>query len=145
MTNYESTERFLDTLERRDHTAVAAMLTPDAQWVFRLSVDGSPEPAIADGRDQVVARIAEIAGLLSEVRFTDRRITDAGTGTVFVQTDGDFRTSDGRPYRNVYVFRLDWRDGRLASWEEYNNPVTITRTFAMEGQLPATGNEAPAH
>lgn len=130
MTNRELAERFLDTLEHRDHAAIAAMLTPDAQWVFRMSLDGSPEPETAAGRDQVLAKVAEIAGLLSEVRFTDRRITDAGAGTVFVQTNGDFRAADGRPYRNVYVFRLDWRDGRLASWEEYNNPVTIARTFA---------------
>jgi ketosteroid isomerase-like protein len=46
-----------------------------------------------------------------------------------VQSNGDFVTADGRPHRNVYVFRFDWRDGKIASWEEYANPITIIRTF----------------
>jgi hypothetical protein len=27
------------------------------------------------------------------------------------------------------VFRFDWRDGKIISWEEYANPITIIRTF----------------
>jgi ketosteroid isomerase-like protein len=29
----------------------------------------------------------------------------------------------------VYVFRFDWRNGRIVTWEEYANPVTILRAF----------------
>ena len=31
--------------------------------------------------------------------------------------------------RNVYVFRFDWLDDKIVSWEEYANPITILRTF----------------
>jgi ketosteroid isomerase-like protein len=67
---------------------------------------------------------------MRSARFTDRRITVSADGaTTFVQTRGDFLTTDGRPYRNVYVFRFDWLDDKIVSWEEYANPITILRTF----------------
>ena len=67
---------------------------------------------------------------MRSARFIDRRITVSADGaTTFVQARGDFLTTDGRPYRNVYVFRFDWRAGTIVSWEEYANPMTIIRTF----------------
>jgi ketosteroid isomerase-like protein len=84
----------------------------------------------ARGRDAVESRLGAIGGMMRSARFGDRRMTvSADGGTTFVQTRGDFRTADDRPYRNVYVFRLDWRDDKIVSWEEYANPVTILRTF----------------
>lgn len=52
-------------------------------------------------------------------------LTGGGSASTFVQTNGDFQTRDGRSYRNVYVFRFDWQNGKMAAWEEYANPVTI--------------------
>jgi ketosteroid isomerase-like protein len=67
---------------------------------------------------------------MRSARFIDRRITaSASRATTFVQARGDFVTADGRPYQNVYVFRFDWRNGKIMSWEEYANPMTIIRTF----------------
>src|SRR5207247_8999356 len=71
-----------------------------------------------------------ISGLMRSPTFTRRRITASADNTAtFVQAKGDFVTADGRPYQNVHVFRFDWRDGKIISWEEYANPITIIRAF----------------
>jgi ketosteroid isomerase-like protein len=44
-------------------------------------------------------------------------------------TDDESAATAVRPYRNVYVFRLDWLDGLVVGIEEYANPITFCRTF----------------
>jgi ketosteroid isomerase-like protein len=67
---------------------------------------------------------------MGRIEFTDVRVSVAAGGrTSFVQADGDFTTADGRPYRNVYVLRFDWRGGRIVGGEEYSNPVTFSESF----------------
>ncbi|WP_460523375.1 nuclear transport factor 2 family protein [Flindersiella endophytica] len=258
----ESTQQFLDALERRDLDAAIALLDPDVTWTTRMAADGSQTPGVISGREGVAARLRQLGSWFDKISFLDRRLSlvatapadaddsarpivastpdepgrsgrlnaesDSGTGSgsgtasssdgggggssgasstdpgsgggsgasstgtgsggssgasstdrgsgsnagsssdgngssasssgdsqirdaastsetgaggstslgghtpdgsasTFVQTNGDFQTRDGRPYRNVYVFRFDWRGGRMKAWEEYANPVTIQR------------------
>ena len=123
----DQTNRFLDLLEAGDQAGLAEILDDQVVWSTPMS-SGDGEPA--RGRKAFASRLGSIGGLMRSARFTDRRITaSADETTTFVQAKGDFVTADGRPYQNVYVFRFDWRDGKVASWEEYANPITIIRTF----------------
>ncbi len=124
------TNRFLDLLETGDQAAIAAMLDDQIVWSTPMSADGAADGDTARGLQAFGARVGAIASLMQSASFTDRRITaSADEVTTFVQARGAFVTADGRPYRNVYVFRFDWRDGKIVTWEEYANPVTIIRTF----------------
>lgn len=124
------TSRFLDLLETGDRARVAGMLDDQIVWSAPMSFGGDGDGEPARGRQAFESRLGSIAGLMRSARFIDRRITASADGaTTFVQTRGDFVTADGRPYQNVYVFRFDWRDGKIVSWEEYANPMTIIRTF----------------
>lgn len=68
--------------------------------------------------------------MMDRIRFTNQRVSvAAGGGTAFIQADGDLTTADGRPYKNVYIFRIDWRDDRIIAIEEYANPLTFCQTF----------------
>lgn len=127
----DQTNRFLDVLEAADRTAIGEMLDDEVVWSAPMSFSGHAEDAQpARGREAFGSRLGSIAALNRSARFTDRRITVSADGaTSFVQTRGDFLTADGRPYRNVYVFRFDWLDDKIVSWEEYANPITILRTF----------------
>lgn len=129
-----ATNRFLDLLEAGDRAGVGRMLHPDVVWSALMTASGDAGDAErVEGIAAFQRRVNTIAGLHRSARFADRRVTTSADGlTTFVQTQGDFRTADGRPYRNVYVFRFDWRDGRIVSWEEYANPITILRTFPAE-------------
>jgi ketosteroid isomerase-like protein len=73
----------------------------------------------------VMARLNELGSWFERIAFADRRVSLVDGDTTFVQTNGDFLTVDGYAYRNVYVFRFDWRDEKMISWEEYANPVII--------------------
>ena len=127
----EQTNRFLDSLESGDQSAVARMVDADIVWSTPMSTsDEGPGDEPARGREEFGSRLGFIGGLMRSARFADRRITVSADGaTTFVQTRGDFRTTDDRPYRNTYVFRFDWRGDKIVSWEEYANPLTIVRTF----------------
>jgi ketosteroid isomerase-like protein len=126
----DQTNRFLDLLEAGDHAHMAGMLDDHVVWSAPMSWASTEGGEPARGRKAFESRLGAITGLMRSVRFTDRRITaSVGQATTFVQAKGDFVTADGRPYRNVYVFRFDWRDGKIVSWEEYANPITIIRTF----------------
>jgi ketosteroid isomerase-like protein len=126
----DQTNRFLDWLEVGDRAAIAGVLDDQVVWSAPMSAGGGPASAPARGRAAFGSRLSSISGLMRSAKFIDRRITSsADEATTFVQARGDFVTADGRPYQNVYVFRFDWRDGKIVSWEEYANPVTILRTF----------------
>ncbi len=126
----DQTSRFLDLLEAGDRAGVAGMLDDQIVWSAPMSFGSAGDGEPARGLRAVGSRLASISGLMRSARFIDRRITaSADAATTFVQARGDFVTADGRPYQNVYVFRFDWRDGKIVSWEEYANPMTIIRTF----------------
>jgi ketosteroid isomerase-like protein len=126
----DQTNRFLNLLEAGNRAGLAAMVDDQVVWSAPMSSGRAGDSAPARGREAFGSRLGSISGLMRSAKFTDRRITaSADNTTTFVQANGDFVTADGRPYRNVYVFRFDWRDGKIMSWEEYANPITIIRTF----------------
>jgi ketosteroid isomerase-like protein len=129
----DQTNRFLDVLEAGDQAGLAELLDDHVLWTAPMSVGGGADTEPARGREAFGSRLGAITRLMRSARFTDRRITASADGaTTFVQTKGDFLTTDGRPYRNVYVFRFDWLRGKIVTWEEYANPVTILQTFPDE-------------
>lgn len=125
----ERTRRFFSALAERDFDTLAELFDPDVRVVNLMTLDGSQDPGPGHrGRDAAVAYFRQVDELMPHRERRDVRVTAAGD-TVFVQFNGDFRTADGRPYRNVYLFRFDWRDGLLTSLEEYGNPITFINTF----------------
>ena len=126
-----ATERFLDLLESGDGKGLIGMLDSEVTWTAPMTATGDPDDAERmEGRDAFLGHMRTLGALIAAARFVDRRVsTTADGGTTFVQTRGDFRTKSGEPYRNTYVFRFDWRAGRILAWEEYANPVTVLRAF----------------
>ncbi|HUC25152.1 MAG TPA: nuclear transport factor 2 family protein [Streptosporangiaceae bacterium] len=130
----DQTDRFLDLLEAGNRAGMADMLDDQVVWSAPMSFSGAAEDSEpARGREAFGSRLGSISELMRSARFIDRRITaSTDASTTFVQARGDFVTVAGRPYQNVYVFRFDWRDGKIVSWEEYANPITIIRTFPQQ-------------
>jgi len=129
----QRTQQFLQAFERRDLPALSSMLDPGVTLVHPISFSGSQDPD-PDGRfvgkEQVLGYFGQAYELMARIDFVDDRVSVVGGGrTSFVQANGNFTTADGRPYRNVYLFRIDWRGGRIVSGEEYYNPVTFSETF----------------
>ncbi|PXY37736.1 nuclear transport factor 2 family protein [Prauserella flavalba] len=127
------TQEFLHALEREDVAALTAMVTADVTLTHPITFSGNQEPDGAYvGRAQVAGYFQQVADTMGRIEFTGERISVmAGGETSIVEAKGDFLTADGRPYRNVYLFRLDWERGRIADVAEYGNPITYCQTFPV--------------
>ncbi|ASO20288.1 ketosteroid isomerase-like protein [Actinoalloteichus hoggarensis] len=125
------TRAFVTALEAKDQAAVVAMLDRNVELTVALSFSGEPEPAGRfAGETEVLGYLTGVFTNMAAIAFVDERVSVTSDGrTSFLQATGDFTTADGRPYRNVYVFRLDWHEGRLVRIEEYGNPITYCQTF----------------
>jgi ketosteroid isomerase-like protein len=125
------TQQLLDRIEQKDTEAVAATLHPQVMLAHPLALSGNRNDAVRwQGKDQVLGYFGGAFTMMGRIRFANRRVSVAGGGaTSFVQADGDLTTADGRPYQNVYIFRIDWRGGRAIAIEEYANPLTFCQTF----------------
>jgi len=125
------TLEFLHALEQKDMSALADILDADVTLTDPITSTGKQQPdTVFVGKEQVLGYLSSVFQLMSTIEFVNVRVSVVVEApTSFVQADGDFTTFDGRPYNNVYLLRLDWRDGLLVSGEEYFNPVTFNKTF----------------
>ncbi len=125
------TRALLDALERKDFDAVSARIDRNATLTVPLSFSGAPEPAGQfANKEEILGYVNNVFTNFQRIRFADVRISVTANGkTSFVQAKGDFLTVDGRSYRNVYIYRFDWRNGRMVRTEEYANPIALCNTF----------------
>jgi ketosteroid isomerase-like protein len=123
---------WMQAVERTDLEAVAEFQHADIVLTQPMTFDGSQEPILVGaGRDQVLGYFRSVFARTPRIDFFDTRISVTHGGNVsFVETKGDFTAADGRAYRNVYVWRLDWTaDGRLLRIADYYNPVILCDTW----------------
>ncbi len=75
----------------------------------------------------------------SHLTMGDREMTISENGeTIFMGCRGDFISSDGRLYKNIYVFNFTIVNCKIMNFLEYCNPVT----YAVLACLPiAAGYE----
>jgi ketosteroid isomerase-like protein len=139
------TQQLLDRLQQKDTEAIAATLHPEVTFTHPLSLSGKREDAVRrQGKDEVLGYLGGAFTLMDRIRFTNQRVSVAGGGgTAFAQADGDLTTADGRPYQNVYLFRIDWSSDRIIAIEEYANPLTFCQTFnnPLCAGRPANGDQ----
>jgi Ketosteroid isomerase-related protein len=135
-------ERFFAAMEDQDREAMAELFAPDATITIPLSLDGSPNPlGVFRGRREAMSYVDTVLTNFERTVMLDKTFTvSEDAGTVFIQAKGDLVTRGTRqPYRNVYVFRIDVRDGRIAAIWEYGNPITFANlNLAGAPASPAT-------
>ncbi|TQM33476.1 nuclear transport factor 2 family protein [Nocardia bhagyanarayanae] len=127
----EQTRALLNAFERKDLNAITEKIAQNATITVPLSFTGAPEPAgHFANKEEVLGYVSGVTTNFQTIRFTDLRITVTAKGeTTFAQANGDFVTADGRPYRNVYIYRFDWKDGLMVHADEYANPITLCDIF----------------
>jgi len=96
---------------------------------------------LAPGEDRTGARRQRGEGLRTSLRDSLRttekiqfnnvvwRTTDDGSA-VF-EAEGECELSNGRPYRNRYIFIFEVSEGRISRWWEYLNPVISARAVGI--------------
>lgn len=62
--------------------------------------------------------------------FTDMDLTVNPDGSrLFLEMRGDLTMQSGVEYRNRYVLRVDFDDGKIRGYREYYNPITAAHAF----------------
>jgi ketosteroid isomerase-like protein len=75
-TRLEQTNRFLDLLERSDHTGMVEMLDDEVVWSTPMSSsDNAEDDDPVRGREAFESHLGSIGALMKSAKFTDRRIT----------------------------------------------------------------------
>jgi ketosteroid isomerase-like protein len=101
---------FFRAVATKDTVALGQSLTDDAVYEIPFSESGSTEP----GQFR---------------RYVGAAAINADGSRVFIEQRGNMVLSDGRSYRNRYVFRFAIRNGRICHVREYFNPVTAAYAF----------------
>ncbi len=132
---------YLEALLRQDVEALCALVTDHFVLAcpFGLNGGNAPEDALAwrgidDYRDHYCA---DFRKTITVQRLTDiviRRVVDSDM--IYAEAFGDMIWANGRPYKNRYVFRFDFRNGKICELLEFCNP--ITGAIAAGLPLPVT-------
>jgi ketosteroid isomerase-like protein len=126
--------RFFKAVAARDAAALAQSITEDAVYEIPFSESGSTEAGgfrrYAGTAEVVEFWMATTANGPKNLGAEDVELSITGDGSqVFIEQRGNMVLTDGRPYRNKYVFRFSIRDGRISHVREYFNPVVAAYAF----------------
>jgi uncharacterized protein len=130
----EAILNFFKAVAAKDATALARAITEDAIYEIPFSESGSTAPGSFrryEGAKEVIDFwTATTADGPKSLGPEDVELSITADGSrVFIEQRGNMVLSDGRSYRNRYVFRFSIRDGRICHAREYFNPVTAAYAF----------------
>lgn len=121
---------YLHVMNRLDLDAFAGLVTDDV--VVALPYAPDPVPRHTAGREAVVGLYGGFPSLVSPLGFHDVAVRPLGarpdgTGEDFLATYRSDATmlATGRPYRNDYISLFTVRDGKLAGFTEYFDPLVF--------------------
>jgi len=125
---------FFKAVATKDTTALANSITDDAIYEIPFSESGSTEPGqfrrYVGAAAVVEFWTATTANGPKSLGPEDVELSVNADGSkVFIEQRGNMVLSDGRSYRNRYVFRFSIRNGRICHIREYFNPVTAAYAF----------------
>lgn len=115
--------RFLDRMADLDFDGAADMLAEDCI----VEMPNGQEPTQKLSREAVRTSFKrDIPGFLSRIAFTvEREAYDPEQQRVVLEYRSEGARADGRPYGNRYIGTWDIRDGLIAEWREYFNPMRM--------------------
>jgi ketosteroid isomerase-like protein len=133
----EIVERYIAVMNELDMDALAAILADDV--VVRLPFAPDPVPKRTEGKEAVLALYGGFPSLVSPLGFHDLVVSPlAADGEFLAEYRSDCTMlSTGRPYRNGYVSTFTVRDGRIAAFAEFFDPLVFLQAQGATVALPA--------
>jgi ketosteroid isomerase-like protein len=129
----ELARAYLEALQRKDKNAILSIVSDDFVLEVPLNVSGSND--LTDSWRGIEAASAGYDMAFTEIKklqLTDLDITPSSNPNVaFAEAWGDMEMSNGRPYKNRYIFRFDVDSGKIKRIREYCNPVTGAVAFGL--------------
>jgi ketosteroid isomerase-like protein len=123
--------RQLETMDTGD--AFAALFTEDAQQFMPFAPQGFP--TLLDGREAIRKQYGGLPTAFTHMRFPGLMIRDMASPNEFFATyRGDIGLKSGGRYANDYAGHFVVRDGRIAEFHEFFNPIILQQAFGRQLQ-----------
>lgn len=104
----------------RDFASLHAMSADDAVLDFPYHPKG---PRVYHGRDEMIRKFRVIE-IFDTFRFDVVQVFETDGEEVIAEARSCGTYADGRaPYKNHYIFVLQFADGKLTRWREFFNPL----------------------
>ncbi|MFI7000815.1 nuclear transport factor 2 family protein [Nocardia sp. NPDC050175] len=126
--------QFFELASVKDFEGFLALCTDDVRMSIPFQLPGFPNQG--EGKDEIRRMTADVDRYdrytISVVKVEPMLNPDS----FLVETKGDMVVhSTGRPYRNDYLNIIRFRDGKIAEWVTYQDPVRQMVAFGFT-ELP---------
>jgi ketosteroid isomerase-like protein len=122
---------FIDAMSEKDFPRLSALLSSDVVLEFPFPlIEGEGQTGSRRLRGDDVRRSVE-ASLrnMETISFVNMVWRSTSEGDVILQAEGECTFAGGQAYRNSYIFLFEIRQGKIARWWEYLNPVVSARAM----------------
>jgi uncharacterized protein len=136
--NREAVRAFFRQLEAMDTgERFAAIFADDARQIMPFAPEGFPR--LLDGRAAILKQYGGLPQAFEHMRFPNLVIRDMASPEEFFATyRGDIKLRAGGKYDNEYAGYFVVRDGRIAEFHEFFDPIVLQKAFG--DQLQGTFN-----
>ncbi|WCB96871.1 putative protein YesE [Baekduia alba] len=122
--NVKQARRFFETLMAKDLPGWVGLFAEDADMELPFHPPGFH--AERHGRAAIERTMREAFAVWETVEFTGPVIYETtDPDVVVVETTGDMKLSTGGHYANTFIMLFFFRDGEIALWREYLNPLVL--------------------
>ncbi len=129
--NVAIVRRYIDAINAWDFDTKRALLAEDAVFEMPYAPEGFERRIV--GRDEIIAFVETIPAIIDAENLHDVRLE-----TLIAEYKSDMVIKPhGVPYRNEYVSRFTVRDGRIARFAEYYDPIRLV--IALGGSVTSAG------
>ena len=128
---------FLNNLVSSKHHDLLEMLDEDAVMVFPYHLPTTPTQLV--GKQEISKFFAGFGDFLTldEIRLVASHRTDDPDVAILEYEGTGKATQTGRSYQQKYITVLTFRDGRIARWKDYWNPLSVLEATGEPGSVPS--------
>lgn len=141
--NIALVRRYLDALNQWDLDAMRGMTTEDVVFEVPFRMEGFER--YTRGRDRYIELLRQASTVMIDgsENLYDIFVDTLGSNPneLYAEYKSDMKLRSGAPYRNEYVARFAVREGRIARFAEYLNPIVLfTAMGGRIGDMSSVGN-----
>jgi ketosteroid isomerase-like protein len=129
-------QKVMAALEAKDLATVESFMAENAVLVHPMTFSGSTDNAEMrrfEGKKAVSGFVQSLFKDFKQLKFTDVSMFSTNKGnTVFVEMKSEFVVAaNDASYKNVYVVKYDFANGKVVRIAEYFNPVPVGDLFKV--------------
>ena len=119
--------RAIESLQIGDIDGWMEIYAADAIQEFPFASEGAPSRLV--GRDAIAAYLRQLPGLVRFGPFSYDGVREAGNELIIEATGHHRRVSDDAPRDVSYVWFIKLREGKVAHFRDYMNPLQLSAFF----------------